>query len=194
MAVIDLISTRLCPEKGSLSTIYSVVIKHLPCSNARICPKFGASLEQKLHKGRPFYTKCNGRPDGKHSHLVRSWQMAFESKPIPALPRCPSNKVNTSFLWVKGDSIFMKLDTPFSFVVFLGMLHQWLWGMPVHGRTVTRNLKWTLSSICWVHQEYRSSLDSAIHKFLWWIVTTNETYYFAPFAFKKLAWLFMLLY
>ena len=35
----------------------------------------------------------------------------------------------------------MKFDAPFSFVVFLGMLHYLLWGMPVSGRTVTRNLK-----------------------------------------------------
>ncbi len=33
------------------------------------------------------------------------------------------------------------LDAPFSFVVFLGMLHYSLWEMPVRGRTVTRNLK-----------------------------------------------------
>ena len=37
----------------------------------------------------------------------------------------------------------MKLDALFSFhfVVFLGMLHHLLWGMPVRGRTVTHNLK-----------------------------------------------------
>ena len=40
----------------------------------------------------------NGRLDGKHSRLPRSWQVAFKSKPIPALPRCPSNKINTSLL------------------------------------------------------------------------------------------------
>ena len=30
MAVIDLTLTGFCPDKGSLSTIYSVVIKYLP--------------------------------------------------------------------------------------------------------------------------------------------------------------------
>ena len=34
----------------------------------------------------------------------------------------------------------MKLDAPFSFVVFLGVFHYRLWGMPVRGRTVTHNL------------------------------------------------------
>ena len=40
------------------------------------------------------------------------------------------------------------LDAPFSFVVFLGMLHYSLWEMPVRGRTVTRNLKF---SLIWMH-------------------------------------------
>ena len=35
------------------------------------------------------------------------------------------------------------LDAPFSFVVFLGMLHYSLWEMPVRGRTVTHNLKYS---------------------------------------------------
>ena len=39
------------------------------------------------------------------------------------------------------------LDAPFSFVVFLGMLHYSLWEMPVRGRTVTRNLKYNYSII-----------------------------------------------
>ena len=81
--------------------IVSVVIKYLPCSNAGIYSKIRrAFLEQKLHKRRPFYTKQNGRPDGKHSRLVHSWQVAFKSKPIPALPWCPSTKINAS-LWSK---------------------------------------------------------------------------------------------
>ena len=42
---------------------------------------------------------------------------------------------------VKGEAILANLDAPFSFVVFLGMLHYSLWEMPVRGRTVTRNLK-----------------------------------------------------
>ena len=41
---------------------------------------------------------------------------------------------------VKGEAILAKVDTPFSFVVCLGMFHYLLWEMPVHGRTVTRNL------------------------------------------------------
>ena len=42
----------------------------------------------------------------------------------------------------------MKLEAPFSFVVFLRMLHYWLWGMPVRGWTVTRNLKPHTSCKC----------------------------------------------
>ena len=39
------------------------------------------------------------------------------------------------------------LDAPFSFVVFLGMLHYSLWEMPVCGQTVTRNLKRILAKV-----------------------------------------------
>ena len=56
--------------------------------------------------------------------------MVFKSKLIPALPRCSSSKINT-FL-VKGDAIFMKLDTPFLLVVFLGMLHLSLSNIPIN--------------------------------------------------------------
>ena len=44
------------------------------------------------------------------------------------------------FFTVKGEAILANLDAPFSFVVFLGMLHYSLWEMPVRGQTVTRNL------------------------------------------------------
>ena len=33
---------------------------------------------------------------GQHSCLVHFWQVAFEFTPTPALPRCPSNKINTA--------------------------------------------------------------------------------------------------
>ena len=69
-----------------------------------------------------IYAKCNGGPDGKHGCLVGSWQVAFTFTPIQALPTCLSNKINPSLL-VKREAREVKLDTPFSFVVYLGMLH-----------------------------------------------------------------------
>ena len=93
MVVIDLTLTRFCSDNSSLSTIYSVVIKYLPCSSVWICSQVHrASVARKQHERRPFYTKRKWR-----TRLVRSWQVAFKSKPIPALPRCPSNKINTYF-------------------------------------------------------------------------------------------------
>ena len=59
-------------------------------------------VEWKLHKrSGSFYAKHNhyGGPEGKHSRLVRFWQVAFESKPTPALHRCLSNKIETLLLW-----------------------------------------------------------------------------------------------
>ena len=96
-AIVTISCVKFCPDKGFLSAIYHLVIKYLPRSSAGICPQVHrASLERKLHERRPFYTKRNGGPDGKHSRLVSSWQVAFKSKLFPALPRCPSNKINTS--------------------------------------------------------------------------------------------------
>ena len=54
-----------------------------------------------------------------------------------------SKQQDQHFFSVKGDAILVKLDALFSFMAFLGMLHYWLWGMPVRGQTVTRNLKKT---------------------------------------------------
>ena len=65
-----------------------------------------------------FTPSVNGGPDGKHSRLVRSWQVAFKSKPIPALPRCPSNKINTSFR-SKGTPSLWNLTHHFHLWLFL---------------------------------------------------------------------------
>ena len=73
MAVIDLTSTKFCPDKGSLSTIYSVFIKYLPCSSVGIYSQVHrASIARKLPKEGHFTQRLNGEPDGKHSRLGRS--------------------------------------------------------------------------------------------------------------------------
>ena len=93
--IVTILCVRFCPDKDFLSAIYCLVLKYLSCSNAGIYSQVRrASLERKLHERRPFYTKCNGGPDGKHCRMVRSWQVAFKSKSIPALLRCPSSKIN----------------------------------------------------------------------------------------------------
>ena len=97
-AIVTISCVKFCPDKDFLFAIYCSVIKYLHYSSAGICSQVRrASLERELHERRPFYTKRNGGPDGKHNRLVSSWQVAFKSKPFPALPRCPSNKINTSF-------------------------------------------------------------------------------------------------
>ena len=106
--------------KGFLSAIYHLVIKYLPCSSAGICPQVHrASLEWELHQRRPFYTKHNGGPDGKHSHLVPDrWPSNLNY-----FQHCSDVQAARITLLFKGGAIFMKLDAPFSFVVSLGILH-----------------------------------------------------------------------
>ena len=50
----------------------------------------------KATQKKVIYAKRSGGADYQHSCLVRSWRVAFEFTPTPALPRCPSNKINTS--------------------------------------------------------------------------------------------------
>ena len=111
---------------------------HVLCFSVGICSQVHrAFVEQKLHK-RSFYAKHNGGPDSKHSRLVCFWQVAFESKPTPALPRYLSNnKINTSL---------QSKEKP-SWQILTHCFHLWFFLVCsiTHygkcGRTVTRNFK-----------------------------------------------------
>ena len=79
----------LCQVLPRQRHVYSVIIKHLPCISAGIYSQVHrAFLEWKLHKRMLLYA------DSTHSCLVHFWQVAFKSKPTPALPRCVSNMIN----------------------------------------------------------------------------------------------------
>ena len=69
--------TRFCPDKASLSIIYSVVIKymylHVHCSSIGIYSQaHRASIAQSYTKEGHFIPSVNGGPDGKHSCQVCS--------------------------------------------------------------------------------------------------------------------------
>ena len=114
--------------------------KYLPCSSAGVySPVHRALTEQKLHKGRSFTPSINGGPDSQLSYLVRSSrQVAFKFIPTPALPRCLSNKINTT-LQSKEKPAVRKLHCfPMWFVLVCSIYS--LWETSVGGRTVTHNL------------------------------------------------------
>ena len=57
--------------KGSLSTIYSVFIKYLPCSIVGFCSQVHrATLAESYIKEGHFIPGENGGPDSKHNHLA----------------------------------------------------------------------------------------------------------------------------
>ena len=120
-ASVTISCVKFCPHKGFLSAIYCVVIRYLPWPSAGIYSQVcRTSLGWKNHEKRLFYTKrspVRNELDSCVNHLVCH---SFTSKSIPALPRCPGNKNNTS-LWSKEDAIFVKLDALFSFAYFLGI-------------------------------------------------------------------------
>ena len=70
MAVTDLTLTRVCPDRGSLSTICSVVIKYLTCSSVGIYSQVHRdSVAQKLHKRRIADQTVSSFPDRWPSNL-----------------------------------------------------------------------------------------------------------------------------
>ena len=94
MEDIDLTSTKFAQTKAPcpLSTVYLLSTYPAPVHSQG----HRAFIARKLHKEGHFTPTINGGPDGKHRHLVHSWQVTFKCKPTPALPRCPSNKINTT--------------------------------------------------------------------------------------------------
>ena len=61
-----------------------------------LVPKFIESPQRKATQKKVIYAKRNGGPGRQHGCLAAFWQVAFKFTPTPALPRCLSNKINTS--------------------------------------------------------------------------------------------------
>ena len=141
LAIVKISWVKFCPDKGFLSAIYCVVIKYLSCSSAGVYSQVRRTfLEQKLHE-RSFYTKRNGRPDGKHSDLVPDrWPSNLNQ-----LQHCPD--VQATRLTLLYSQMRRHLCETRCTVFICGFswyapLLTVLWRMPLRGQTVNHNLKW----------------------------------------------------